>query len=390
MSAPTRLERPMPRAASPERDPLLGTMLAQKFRFDERLASGGFGAIYRATQVVTGEQVAIKVLHPEWAKNADVIARFRREGQTLASLRHPHTVTTYELGEAPDGTLYIVMELLRGRSLFQQFHDHGPLPWQQVVTIARAVCSSLGEAHSLGIVHRDLKPANIHLEALHGLDDFVKVLDFGIAKIMRGSNLDDGTELTNVGQMIGTFDYMSPEQILGGLCTAASDIYTLGIVMYEMICGRRPFADAQGTALVAALLTHEPPPLARWAHVPPQLDRIVMRCLAREPQDRYRDVGALAIELAALADAAEIAEEPTVICNPLLLARGSQPVIERIEPPGGIWRTVPAESAPRSSVRELPTYDVSGTTARDAWVGKLVWLLVIAIAVLAILAVRNT
>jgi len=369
-------------AASGEHDPLLGTLLAARFRIDERLASGGFGAIYRATHVATGDLVAIKVLHPEWAKNADVIARFRREGQTLASLRHPHTVTTYELGESGEGTLYIVMELLRGHSLYQRFRERGRLPWQQVVTIARAVCSSLGEAHSLGIVHRDLKPANIHLEELHGFDDFVKVLDFGIAKIMRGSNLDDGNELTNVGQMIGTFDYMSPEQILGGQCTTASDIYTLGVVMYEVICGRRPYADTHSTALVAALLTQDPPRLAEWVHVPPELDRIVMRCLAREPQDRYRDVGALAIELAALADAAEIAEEPTVICNPLLLARGSQPVIE---PPGGIWRTVP-----RSSVRELPTYDVSRATTRDAWVGRAVWVLVIVIAILAILAVRNT
>src|SRR5262249_1044248 len=151
-----------------------------------------------------------------------------------------------------------------------------------MVTIARAVCSALGEAHSLGIVHRDLKPANIHLERINGIDDFVKVLDFGIAKIMRGSNLDDGSELTNIGQTIGTFDYMSPEQILASPCTTSSDIYTLGIVMYEMIGGRRPFAGETGTAMVAALLTQDPPSLSAWADVPPELDRIVQRCLARD------------------------------------------------------------------------------------------------------------
>jgi eukaryotic-like serine/threonine-protein kinase len=399
---PTRLERPQPRGeTTPEHDPFVGTLLAQRFWIEQRLASGGFGAIYRATHVATREQVAIKVLNPEWATNPDVQARFRREAQTLTMLRHPHTVTTYEVGEADGGALFIVMELLRGKSLFQHFYDHGPLPWQQVVTIARAVCSALGEAHSLGIVHRDLKPANIHLEPLHGITDFVKVLDFGIAKIMRGSNLDDGNELTNVGQMIGTFDYMSPEQILGGQCTTASDIYTLGVVMYEVIAGRRPFADAPGTALVAALLTQRPPPLSRWSHVPPDLDRIVMRCLEREPQDRHVDVGALAIELAQLADAAEVAARPTSvfatpmpvpICdeqvNTRLLARGSQPII----PPGGVWRTVPAQVAqsPRNSLRDLPRFDVSRTTTRDAWVGRIVWLLVIVIAILAVLAVRTT
>ena len=371
---PTRLERPQPRGeTTPERDPFVGTLLAQRFWIEERLASGGFGAIYRATHVATREQVAIKVLNPEWATNPDVQARFRREAHTLTMLRHPHTVTTYELGELDGGALFIVMELLRGKSLFQHFYDRGPLPWQQVVTIARAVCSALGEAHSLGVVHRDLKPANIHLEPLHGITDFVKVLDFGIAKIMRGSNLDDGNELTNVGQMIGTLDYMSPEQILGGQCTTASDIYTLGVVMYEVIAGRRPFADAPGTALVAALLTQLPPPLSRWSHVPPDLDRIVMRCLEREPQDRYPDVGALAIELAQLADAAEIAARPTSVfavpqpeVNPLLLARGSQAIIPTDPdlsvtsvhvPPGGVWRTLPAQVAqpsPRNSLRDLP------------------------------------
>src|SRR5262249_49333991 len=156
----------------------------------------------------------------------------------------------------PDGTLYIVMELLRGESLFERFRTRGPLPWQRMVAIARAVCSSLAEAHALGIVHRDLKPTNIHLEPGPGGDDVVKVLDFGIAKILRDSGFDSA-ELTNAGQMIGTLDYMSPEQMVGGECTATSDIYTLGVVMYEMIAGKRPFHDVNSAAaaLAAALTT---------------------------------------------------------------------------------------------------------------------------------------
>jgi len=287
-------------------DPLLGVVLDQRYRIDFRIAAGGFGAIYRATHVKSGHQVALKVLHADLATSDErVIARFRREGATLAQLRNPHTITAYELGEAPEGELYIVMELLDGESLFEQFRAHGPLAWERVAAIARMVCSSLAEAHALGVVHRDLKPANIHLENRDGNPDFVKVLDFGIAKIMRDSELDS-TELTQAGQMIGTFDYMAPEQMVGGHTTARTDIYTLGIVMYEMICGRRPFADAQSpTSMLASLLTQTPPSLATQARIPAAFERIIMRCLEREPQNRYAEVGELAAELDQLAMAGE-------------------------------------------------------------------------------------
>ncbi len=282
-------------------DPLMGAVLDNRFRIEFRLAAGGFGAIYRATHVKSGHEVALKVLHTELAtSDARVIARFRREGATLATLRDPHTITAYELGEAPTGELYIVMELLHGESLYEQFRAHGQLSWQRMVPIARMVCSSLAEAHALGIVHRDLKPANIHLEQREGNPDFVKVLDFGIAKIMRESDLDS-TELTQAGQMIGTFDYMAPEQMIGGACTNVTDIYTLGIVMYEMIAGRRPFAEAQSpTSMLAALLTSSAAPLSSFVAVPPALDAIVMRCLEREPQSRFADVHELAAALDAV------------------------------------------------------------------------------------------
>ncbi len=296
------------------RDPLVGNTLDGRFRIDARLAAGGFGAIYRATELRSGREVALKVLHASLTQDPLIVARFRREGATLASLRDPHTVTAYELGEAADGTLYIVMELLRGETLYEVFRNHGgPLPWRRVAAIARAVCSSLAEAHALGIVHRDLKPANIHLQKRSsgepagkdegveldrdGQRDFVKVLDFGIAKILRGSDLDP-SELTLAGQMIGTFDYMAPEQMLGGAVGPACDIYTLGVVMYEMITGQQPFAEATSpTHLLAMLLTTTPPPMSSRTPVPPALDEIVMRCLAREQQDRYPVVAELAAAL---------------------------------------------------------------------------------------------
>ncbi|MDQ3340506.1 MAG: protein kinase [Myxococcota bacterium] len=278
-------------------DPLLGGVVANRFRIQEKIAAGGFGAIYRAAHIASGHEVAIKVLHPQLAADPNVIARFRREGTTLSKLRAPHTVTTYEFGETADGMLYIVMELLKGVSLHERLRERVMLPWREALQIARAICISLAEAHALGIVHRDLKPANIHLES-RGDADYVKVLDFGIAKIKRGSTTDEQPELTNAGQMIGTIDYMSPEQILGGQPDGRSDIFTLGILLFEMCAGRRPFAEsATPTSMLAALLTQTPPRLSTFVPVPHSLDKIVAKCLMREAAERFTDVGVLSDEI---------------------------------------------------------------------------------------------
>ena len=296
-------------------DPLIGTVLDQRFRIEYQLAAGGFGAIYRATDVLSDAQVALKVLLPRFTRDPMVVARFRREGKTLATLRDPHTITAYEFGEAPDGTLYIVMELLFGESLYARFRNAGPMPWRRVLHIASGVCSSLAEAHALGVVHRDLKPANIHLEFRDGDPDFVKVLDFGIAKIVQGTDLEQ-TQLTQAGQMIGTVDYMSPEQMVGGELTPASDIYTLGVVIYEMIAGRTPFADCQtATAILAAVLTRAPEPLSTHARVPVLLGRIIARCLERDPQSRLSDVSDLVEALAEVAASGAARQTPPVPVN---------------------------------------------------------------------------
>ncbi|HEY0484195.1 MAG TPA: protein kinase [Kofleriaceae bacterium] len=253
--------------------------------------------IYRATHIKSGHELALKVLHANLTGDPGVVARFRREGAALTRLRDPHTITAYELGESPEGRLYIVMELLHGQSLYERFRAGGPLPWQRVVSIARDVCSSLIEAHALGIIHRDLKPTNIHLEPRGADDEFVKVLDFGIAKILQDSDIDS-SELTHAGQMIGTLDYMSPEQMVGGMCDAASDVYTLGVVMYEMIAGRKPFDDANSAAAaLAAVLTTTPERLSLQAVVPADVERIVMRCIERQHTDRYQSAAELAAAL---------------------------------------------------------------------------------------------
>ena len=287
---------------------LVGAEVDGRFHVDAKIAEGGFGAVYRATHLASRHVVALKVLHAELAADENLAARFRREGDALSSLSSPHTVSVYEVGETDDGTLYIAMELLGGESLLDRFRAHGPLPWRGVLEIMKQVCRSLGEAHALGIVHRDLKPANIHLEA----NDHVKVLDFGIAKLMRGSDSDDGNDLTRVGQAVGTLEYMAPEQLIGAGCDGRSDIYALGVVVYEMLTGRRPYADATGpTSLVAAVMTQPlvaPSTLSASGGLQPEVDRLVLRCLARDPKDRFASV-------------AEVIEAIDAILVPL--ARGS-------------------------------------------------------------------
>lgn len=268
---------------------LVGMILDERYRVDAKIAEGGFGSIYRATHVASGLDVALKVLHADLASDPSLATRFRREAACLERLHDPHTVACYEVGQAPDGALYIAMELLVGQSLHDRMLQQGRLGWRTALSIVRDACSSLAEAHELGIVHRDLKPANLHL----GANDNVKVLDFGIARIAN-SEVDDGAELTRMGQMIGTLEYMAPEQVVGGACDARSDIYQLGILAYEMITGRRPFAGASNpTSLITALLTQTPPaPSTMFCGgcLPQEVDRLILRCLEREPEHRFASV----------------------------------------------------------------------------------------------------
>jgi serine/threonine-protein kinase len=322
---------------SKRRDSLTGLLFDGRYRIEAKLAAGGFGSIYRATHVSTGARVALKVLHPDLASDPTLNARFRREAAVMASLHDPHTIETYEHGQATDGTLYIAMELLTGQSLQAELRTQGPLPWWRMLAIMRGVCSSLIEAHALGIVHRDLKPANIHLEHRNGKPDFVKVLDFGIVKVLGNAGLaglggpggddddDDESAITRVGQAIGTLEYMSPEQIVGGEIDRRTDLYTLGVVAFEMITGRRPFADAAGpTSLMTALMTREPVAPSTMFHrggLPEAVDRLILRCLASDPEQRFAD----ASELADAIDEALLAAATPVVFSRTTTLPGSGP-----------------------------------------------------------------
>jgi serine/threonine-protein kinase len=289
-----------PRGPAPkDADMYIGQLLNGRFRIDSKIGEGGFGAVYRGVQLATGRKVALKLLHPEMTNDENLVARFRREGLVLCNLRDAHTITTYDFDQTPDGTLYIAMELLEGRSLHQVFHDEAPVEWRRMFKILTEMCSSLAEAHAQGIVHRDLKPENIYLENRPGNPEFVKILDFGIAKVMRGEGSMDpqAPQLTATGQTLGTLEYMSPEQLMGKQLDGRSDVYALGVLAYELITGRLPFPDAKGPAgLITAQLkqTPKPPSTVNPAgNVPASVDKVLLKCLEKDKNNRFADVSQL-------------------------------------------------------------------------------------------------
>jgi serine/threonine-protein kinase len=298
-SGPTPGEKPPFNPGGKSADPFIGQVLNNRFKIESKIGEGGFGAVYRGLQLATGRKVALKLLHPEMTKDRNLVARFRREGLVLCNLKDAHTITTYDFDSTSDGTLYIAMELLEGKSLHHVFQTQAPLDWRRVFKIIGEMCSSLAEAHAQGIVHRDLKPENVYLEARAGNTEFVKILDFGIAKVMRGEAIDpQSPQLTATGQTLGTLEYMSPEQLMGKSLDGRSDVYALGVVAYEMITKRLPFPDAKGPAgLITAQLRQTPqPPSKANPNVicPPIADKIILKCLEKDRNNRYADVTALA------------------------------------------------------------------------------------------------
>ena len=263
--------------------------IAGRFRIEREIGTGGMGAVYLATHLGLERPVAVKIIRREFAGDADVADRFLREARTMAKLRHPHAATIFDAGNLPDGRHFIVMEFVEGDTLSQVLAREGRFTAHRAVEIATQICDVLEEAHRLGIVHRDLKPSNI-LIGRRG----VCVLDFGVAKVLASSAESTATcASTGSGQLIGTPRYMSPEQCLGQRVGARSDLYSLGVLLYEMLAGRPPFVDPLQSALLVKQATAPAPPLPRLRQdIPRPLALAVHTLLAKRPEDRPRTASA--------------------------------------------------------------------------------------------------
>jgi serine/threonine-protein kinase len=275
-----------------ERDPRIGQTLLDQFRIEQKIGTGGMGAVYRAHQSTINRDVAIKILHPDLANNADAVRRFQREARISTALDHPNVVRVFLFGQLPDGSLYIVMELLRGRPLSDLLRVE-QLPIQRAMHVLTQVCDGVGEAHDQGIVHRDVKPENVMLVTKGRDPDFVKVLDFGIARLTRA---EEQTTHTVAGLVFGTARYISPEGAAGEPTDARSDVYSLGVLGYQLLCGETPF-DAAAPVTLLMKHIHEPPPHVRsrpgGAKVPDEIASVIMRALSKNPDGRYTDANEL-------------------------------------------------------------------------------------------------
>ncbi len=270
--------------------------LLSHYRVEARLGSGGMGTVYRARDTRLSREVAIKVINPEIAAHPDRVARFHREARTVAALNHPGIVTIHDTGEI-DGITFLVTELIDGATLRALLEQEGTVGHRRLVEIGSQAAEALAAAHGSGITHRDIKPENVMLTR----DGRVKLLDFGLAQ-SRPSTIDEDvtrTELhTGVGVVLGTMGYMSPEQVRGGELDARSDIFSLGIVLYEMAAGVRPFRGATGADVASAVLREEPAPLPD--SVPATLRMVIERCLNKEPRARFQSAADLAFALRSL------------------------------------------------------------------------------------------
>lgn len=286
-------------------DPLIGRVINDRFRIIAPIARGGMGKVYKAEQAPLGRICAVKVLNPNYAGDSDpeFHKRFFLEASIASKLSHPNTVTIFDYGRTDDDIYYMAMEYLEGRTLHRLIRDEAPLDAQRVLHIARQVCRSLREAHGLGVIHRDLKPANIYLIKHDEENDFVKVLDFGLVK-----NIEDTSEnLTQTGLFMGSPKYMAPEQIRGEKVTPRTDIYALGVVMYEMLTSKVPFDRANSVNTLMAHVSEPVPPMREMnptAMVPPAIEDVVYKCLQKRSEDRYASMDEL---LTALKRAAAVA-----------------------------------------------------------------------------------
>ncbi|MBM4388271.1 MAG: serine/threonine protein kinase, partial [Deltaproteobacteria bacterium] len=272
-------------------DKFTGRIINGKYRIDEFIGKGGMGTVFRATNLVINQKVAIKIMQKELVESDEQVKRFINEARVTAQLEHPNTLKVYDFGETEDGLLYIVMEYLKGKTLAKVVTEEGALSQERVIDIVISIARSLSEAHEKGLVHRDLKSENIMLLDFKGQKDFVKVLDFGIAKIVAGDKNEPS--LTKKGMTVGSPSFMSPEQVLGNSLDGRSDLYSLGIIMYQTLSGKLPFTGENPVSILLAHLNNDAPDFPAGVRINKRLKEIVFSMLSKDAEARPGSADAL-------------------------------------------------------------------------------------------------
>jgi eukaryotic-like serine/threonine-protein kinase len=309
-------------------DLLLGRVLDSKYRLEEKLGEGGMGTVYRAKHILIDNDVAIKILHSPLVADRQAVARFQREATAAARIKHPNAVGVSDFGKTEDDIVYIVMELFVGKSLRDLLEEQGSFPLERTITIARQVCLALDAAHRSGVVHRDIKPDNIVLDQ-NVQGDLVKVLDFGIAKLQDGADGDLAKKLTRQGVIVGSPHYLSPEQCQNIDLDARSDIYSLGIVLYEMLTGDVPFKAATPLGVAMMHATEKPaPPRQHREDIPESIEQVILRALEKNPDNRQQSAIELAQELEQACHDAEIFVQPLPSATAAYLLPSNHPSSE--------------------------------------------------------------
>jgi eukaryotic-like serine/threonine-protein kinase len=356
---------------------LIGRRVAGKFRIEKFLGGGAMGAVYRAKDSTLDRLIALKVMHPAMAVDPSFVTRFHREARAASRLDHPASMRVIEFGEEPDGLLYIAMEFLEGRDLYRVIHEDWPLPEARIADIMMQALSALTMAHEMGVIHRDLKPENIMI--LDRKDDegrdIVKVCDFGIAKITErdgepAASRGIGAKVTTAGLVVGTPEYMSPEQARGETLDARSDLYSMGIILYQLLTGRTPFLADTALAVVLKHISEPPePPSSIYPEVHKGLETVCMRAISKAPADRYPTARDMRGAVRAAIEGRPLPVEPMVATGAHALA------------PTGLGRssTVPlANAATRSSPPSPAKTSIAPGAKMAVWPLVLVALLAIA------------
>jgi serine/threonine-protein kinase len=351
-------------------DTLIGSVFDGRYRIERTLGAGGMADVYLAEDQELGRRVAIKILNDRHAADDSFIERFRREAKNAASLSHPNIVSIYDRGEA-EGTYYIAMEYLEGRSLKELIVGRGPAPIKTAIDYTRQILAAVGFAHKHGIVHRDIKPHNV----LVGHELRLKVTDFGIAR-------SGASQMTEVGSIIGTAQYLSPEQARGAQVDQTSDLYSVGVVLYEMLTGQVPFTGDTPLEIAMKHLSEIPrPPSELRPEVPHDLDSIVLRALAKDPSERYQSAEEMDADLARVAEGLPVDPETETMATAVLSGSGlmaAAPTSVISRPPA----QPPVRAAPPGTTPPAGYYGYEGPPRRrrPIWPWVLSVLLLLAAA----------